>query len=577
MVKEKNPFLTVVTRIDDSLVRFFQKKWSLLISWPLFVLALYGLYFLFAFKQGVYDVFGMRTEALKNGYVILLVTFAVFVIGLMVLWGIMKRLSRRRVAFSFFLIASTIVMAFGFFRLYCNDDFTHDFGAFSGYGHFSVIYDIYSTGKIPPVDLTNQYYQPKFYHALMALFFWINRAIIPSWSGSDAVVSFLVGNAQYGSFTYHDYATFETGRILLILQAIITLSFLCTIITELPLKNIASNIASFLIFFTPVMWFLTFYKNNDALAFLFMVAALYAALRYRKTKSWVSIIFTAICIGLSMGAKLSGMTIAFPVALIFFLELWRLYFAKGPAPKPEKKERVRFWIQIAVFAVIVFPLGLFWPIYAKIKYDMPIGYVWDLVAQYGTDYFMYIDPNKYPAFLRIALFPSPDLFWNMWNVRYYRVSGGELNPWGHIDFNIWTAFLKTGLWSESNLSSAWPFSFLLRDHPIAYVVFGMIYAIAILVGILFVLGGLCFIVGKIIRLIKKKKLENLELLLIMAVTFFAGAIAYAATCLRYPVGCTMNARYGMILYLPIGVTVGCFIEALYERIKAGQTAPSRRA
>ena len=29
-----------------------------------------------------------------------------------------------------------------------------------------------------------------------------------------------------------------------------------------------------------------------------------------------------------------------------------------------------------------------------------------------------------------------------------------------------------------------------------------------------------------------------------------------AFCMRYPVGCTMNARYAMLLYLPIGLTVG---------------------
>ena len=87
----------------------------------------------------------------------------------------------------------------------------------------------------------------------------------------------------------------------------------------------------------------------------------------------------------------------------------------------------------------------------------PIAYVWDLVGEYGTTYFMYIDPEIYNPFVRLFLFPSPDLFWNMSNIRY--VMNDPIYPdpsrfyWGTIDFNCWTAFIKTGLFSEVGLGA----------------------------------------------------------------------------------------------------------------------------
>ena len=300
---------------------------------------------------------------------------------------------------------------------------------------------------------------------------------------------------------------------------------------------------------------------------LFSFAALFAALRYHKTHSYLPLVLTAVCIGLGMETKLSTVVVAFPIAAIFLIDLIKLFRNNGKWVKADKSALIKFIIQMAVFAAIVFPLGLFFEIYTKVKYDRPIAYVWDLVGEYGTTYFMYIDPEIYNPFVRLFLFPSPDLFWNMSNIRYM---GGiyNYNPamyeWGTIDFNCWTAFIKTGLFSEVGLGATQQ---TFGDYQSLFLmVTGIAYALAILTGILFVIGGIILTVSKIIDLVKGKgDLEKDFVFYFLAVVFLSSAISYMAFCMRYPVGCTMNARYAMLRYLPIGLTVGALFDFFAKR------------
>ena len=566
---EENPFFKIVHLIDDKVSSFFKKKWAPFVIWPAFIAILYALFFIFSYKQGTYDDdIGFRSQGAMKTFFVLEAIFAIFVIAYMVIWGIAKRLTRERVALSFFLLASLIVMGFGLCRIYNDNAYTHDFSVYSEGGHWAVIYDIYKTGKIPPADLTNQYYQPKLYHALIAFFMRFNSLLWPHFSGSEAVLEVAARKEHFAEFSLFDYTVFESGRIFLIAQGIITLYFIYRVICDFPLKNKASNIASFIIFFTPVMWFITYYKNNDSLAFLFMMAALHSAYTHYKKRDFVSIILTAICIGLGMEAKLSAAVVAFPVAFIFLIELLGMYRKGNIAPK---EVQLKFYLQIGLFALIVFPLGLGGAILMKVKYGIPIGYVWDLIGQYGTGYFMYIDPNIYSTFNRVALFPSPDLFWDVFNVRYHFVYEGRIrhvdNSWGNIDFNIWTAFIKTGLWSEAKLTTHEPFSVIIAKNPGFKNIFTVIYALAIGIGFLFLIGSIYFIVKRIIFLIMKKERSDPFFFYLIPVIFVSAALAYALFSIKYPVGCTMNARYAMILYIPIGVVAGAFINEMWELIK----------
>ncbi|MBR4811908.1 MAG: phospholipid carrier-dependent glycosyltransferase, partial [Bacilli bacterium] len=372
----------------------------------------------------------------------------------------------------------------------------------------------------------------------------------------------VASSAHFGEFTLFDYTAFETARIFLSFQGIITLYFAYKVIVELGLNKRVSIIGSFILFFTPAFWFISAYKNNDSLSLLFSFAALYAAIRYHKTRSYVPLVATALCIGLGMETKLSTVVVAFPVAAIFLIDLIGLFRKDGKWVKADNKELIKFIIQMGVFAVIVFPLGLFFEIYAKVKYDRPIAYVWDLVGIYGTDYFMYIDPEIYPMWARLFIFPSPDLFYHITNVRSAAGSPQDYY-WGTIDFNCWTAFLKTGLFSEGDIR--WMADSMGEFKNPFWILVSLVYTFSIMTGIAFVIGGVFFIVKKIISLVKGEKQQNDFVFYFLVVTFFSSAISYMAFCMRYPVGCTMNARYAMLLYLPIGLTVGALFDFFAKR------------
>lgn len=562
-----NTVIERFSKFDESLCSILKKKWARFVTWPIAILLLYAVYFLFIYQQEMYQKIGFNSQTSMTMFIVFLIIYEVLVAAYFIFLSLSKRLTTRKAIFLLFLFSAGIVLPFTMARTYNDGSYTHDYGVFGEGGHWAIIYDIYD-GNFPGVDLTNQYYQPKFYHAAVAYFMKFNSFFMPHFAGSENIVPNVAESTHFVNFTLFDYTAFETARIFLALQGIITLYFAYKVIVELNLSKRTSIIGGLILFFTPVFWFISAYKNNDSLSLLFSFAALFAALRYHKTHSYLPLVLTAVCIGLGMETKLSTAVVAFPIATIFLIDLIKMFRKDGKWVKADKSELTKFIIQMVLFAVIVFPLGLFFEIYAKVKYDRPIAFVWDLVADYGTSYFMYIDPEIYNPFVRLFLFPSPDLFWNMSNIRSMGGPYYNYNPamyeWGTIDFNCWTAFIKTGLFSEVGLGAT---QNVFGDYQSLFMmVVGIAYALAIVTGVLFVIGGIILTVSKIIDLVKGKgDLEKDFVFYFLAVVFLSSAISYMAFCMRYPVGCTMNARYAMLLYLPIGLTVGALFDFFAKR------------
>ena len=88
-----------------------------------------------------------------------------------------------------------------------------------------------------------------------------------------------------------------------------------------------------------------------------------------------------------------------------------------------------------------------------------------------------------------------------------------------------------------------------------------------MIGIAFIIGGIYFVIKKIKSLAKGEKQKDDLTFYFLFVTFVSGAISYMLFCLRYPVGCTMNARYAMLLYLPIGLVVAALIDHLLKKVE----------
>ena len=539
--------------IDSGLERYFSKKWHWFITVPAVALTLFGLYFAFCFTSTPYDKSGFRDETAGMIASIIGGLLIITILTYFVLEIVTDRISGRKTAWAFIVIASTLLTLWGFQHA-LNLGHHHDAGALNSGNHWTIIYDIYTTGEIPPVNLHNQYYQPKFFHVLIVALMKFNSLFIQL--GDAAVTTDARALLNYPGYTISVYHQLELTRVFMILLGIACFYAIYRIYVGLGLSDKKVGVCTAITVMIPEFWFIQFFLNNDGLACTLSFIALALALRFKQKEGIVPLIFCALTLGLSMMAKLNGALMAFPIAFIFVYVLIK----KLRNPEKNKKD---IWVllgKFALFAVIVFPIGLWTPIYYKIKYDMPIGYVWDITPtlEDKRNYGMYIDPDFYNFFERCFPFPSQDLFYSPFNYRWrHKVDGVYVNEYGVIDFNCWTAFFKTSFFDE------WDDFFKQQGYfPGALLVVGMY--LEVLLAFLSCIGLVCYAV---VYFKNKRWKENVFLPGTLLVAAVAVAVNYIYFVNRYPVGCSQNARYVMPLFIPLQTLIGSTLCDVRDRIK----------
>lgn len=561
---------SVWKKIRDAYISFSKKPWRYAIYIPLVLCAFYLIYFLFNYTSVPYgygsDWGGYKSPEAKTAFSICLFiyfTLIVLVEGLLIFF---HKSSASRIAFGLVLISVGILLLFTNSRYMNNPDYKHDYTYYGEDGHWDIIFQIYNFGKWPTPDLLTQNYQPKLWHQTMA---WIMKfhSLFIKPVGANAPYVWYEPNAHlYTLYTTQEYALLETCRIYINFYSALTIWGFFKCFQALKLKGAKLIIATILAVFVPAIWYLPCYGNNDMLALFFAVFAFLFALLYREKRSWVYVILTAVFIGLGMMTKLSAAMIAFPIAFLFFLELLKAI----KESKAEKKKAV-FWMffaQMAVFAIIVFPLGLGVHIYNKIQYNVPIGYVkdtewWDGVYHESQQH---IHLEFYGFWNRFILFPTKDLGYSHYLLQYldpskrYYANGQWLYTpeWGLSDFSVWTAFLKTALFGE------WSYNLT----GLSAVAADFLYYFAIMVGVIFEIAAIYYTVRFVIRLFKKASLEENALYIMMAIFFLTNAFSYCYFNYKYPVGCSENARYAMLLLIPIQIAVASFVIDVSKNVAA---------
>ena len=534
MIKEK--IASFIDKYDEKRDWFFSKKWHYAITLPLLFLLLIGIYMIFCAREGTYDTlifnqyFGVKSESALVAFRVIGGCLIGLGVATLIFRLVFKRLTGRDFARILVLSGCTALILFGFTNSLNEYGWHHDAGKLSSGNHWSIIYDIYSTGKIPDVQFNNQYYQPKVYHAIIA--YWMKFVVNFIPGGTELVDA---SKTAYGDYTIAAYQALDSSRILMAYIGLLPLIVAPRIFGYLGLRKKGLAVATGIVVLIPQTWFIHFYMNNDGMSFALGVLALYAALRYRKTQDYLTIIGVAITLGLSMAIKLNGGFLAIPIAFVFlFVLLERILAAKRKEEKA-KKRFIHFFIQIVIFAIIVFPLGLFVSIKNYIKYDEPIGYVLDL----GTSGGMYIDPEFYNPFQRYFPYLSGDYFFSIFNHRWRGKSGGKyVNVYGVIDFNCWAAYCKTLLFGEKDIGK--------QIHDISLGLSGLAYYAVIFLFFNTVYGWV-FPLAVAIKNKSIKRKDVFEPAIVIALLGITYAADYIWFCHKYPVGCTQNSRY--VLYL----------------------------
>lgn len=371
----------------------------------------------------------------------------------------------------------------------------HDVISFgAGEGHAAYIEYLLNNRKLPDFDprLIWGFFQPPLHHIISAIWMWGNVHLKIAQRQLEESVQVL---------------TFSYMCIMMVM-----IYFICK---ELHLKRKGTLIAMLITSFHPIFILLSGSINNDALSICLTSIAIYIAIRWYKEPDFITIIFLALFIGLSMMAKLSSGMIAPGIGAMMLYKLW-----------DDKKNIKKYICQFIAFGVVVFPIGLWWPIRNKIMWDMPFNYIPEVGEQLNNS----------------------SLVSRIFDIRMSSVYSSLINNGDSYDeYNVILAMIKTSLFGEANFGnevSKW-------INPFAMVVFLTFVAIIVLE-----------IVAFVNVILKKESPINTEykiLLGVVSVTLFAGYISFA---LSYNNFSAQDFRYSALMVAVMAILLGAYDDRL---------------
>ena len=127
------------TKFDEMLCGFFKKKWAPFVIWPIAILLIYAVYFLFIYQQEMYGDIAFNSEVSRTIFIVFLVIYEVLVALYFGLSAACGRLTTRKAVFLIFMFSAGLVLPFTMARTYDDSAYTHDYGVFGEGGHWAII------------------------------------------------------------------------------------------------------------------------------------------------------------------------------------------------------------------------------------------------------------------------------------------------------------------------------------------------------------------------------------------------------------------------------------------------------
>ncbi len=235
-------------------------------------------------------------------------------------------------------------------------------------GHEAYAWTLFETGELPTIN-DYQFYHPPLNAIVQSTFMRIMNGFSALFGGSFIPDAYAYGKPEY--VDNQRYFLFASCQILSVLYSFITA---VTLVKMLRLFNFSEKtyllLTAFVVFYPRHIQFAGM-LNNDALAYMLATLALYFALKWWKGNR--SIVYIALCglaVGLGMMTKLSSATVCLPIAGIFIYEFIRTLL--------KKEDALSFWkmvVQYGLFLLVCAPIGLWFQVYASIRFDQPLGFV----------------------------------------------------------------------------------------------------------------------------------------------------------------------------------------------------------
>ena len=415
-----------------------------------------------------------------------------------------------------------------------HDTYTNNFD-----GHEAYAWTIFSTGKLPPSNVY-QFYHPPLNAMVQAAFMhfvsWLTQ-ILPF--GEYIPSAFLYGKPDYivDEMRWFLYSSCQVLSVTFSLAACVGMLKILKLFRFQGKTRLL--VAAFVVLFPRNVQF-SGMLNNDGLAFALAIFALYFALKWQKQgKRILDILLCGLFIGLGMMTKLSSATICLPIAGIFIFEF---------VDTLKKRENaLDFWdmaLQYCSFLLVCAPIGLWFQIYAKVRFDQPFGYVFASLNE-----LLYTGDHSF--FSRFVLcFDISEYFGSLWcrpfNGNYYLFNYalrsaifGEFSYWQGEGFAVLAVVAAYAFCAVLTISLVYILAIWRKNHVRSRSLNGALD------------GGMVAL-----------KVISLKDFLFVALFMVSQVLSEIYFYIQMPYGCTMDFRYIMPMMLALALTLGCVQKTL---------------
>ncbi len=411
-------------------------------------------------------------------------------------------------------------------------------------GHEGYAYYIYENFALPDNN-GYQFYHPPLNAAIQALFMSLTN-------GLTTLISKIFGAGEYFLENFNEgkpdwlsssrYYLYGTCQILSAIHSLTTMIVGYKILKTIGLKGyqLAFWFAFFAFFPRHIMFAATL--NNDPIAYLLSLSAIYFLLKWwLKGKNLSDLILCALCIGLGVNAKMSAAVVCLPIGAVMLYE-----FIKAIVKKDNEFTLKRAITQYGVFAAVCVPLSLVFIVYAKIRFNQPIGFVFNnLNKDLAT--------THHSFFARFFItFDSDEYFASLFLRTFTNTKSGLYNNYNMFNFAVRSAiFGEFGFWQ------------------------GEIFAVVALISLISLTAVAFGAVGiTVVSYIKAKKAsetplhpttmsDGAKVFLFGAILFLSNMVAYVAFYIKMPYSCTMDFRYIMPVIISVPIMLSGFLNASF--------------
>ena len=243
----------------------------------------------------------------------------------------------------------------------------HDVSKVGGYGHLDYAIYIYKNFRLAPYN-TYEFAQPPLNAIMQAL---VMRVV-----------------SLFGNFGTKYMKLFEYTKILNFTYSVLALYFVYKILIELEFTQKIKNFVLLIFAVYPGYLTMATQFSNDGIANMFFYISLYLSIKWCKQKDLKTIVLLAMSIGFGMLSKISVGLIAFitgPMMVFIFIRTFIDYLNK----KKTSDEFKNLTLQIIVFALIVFPLGLSYAIRNYVLFNQGFADIFEVAKNGPLDMTQY--------------------------------------------------------------------------------------------------------------------------------------------------------------------------------------------